>query len=111
MAATLIGLTLLNFGTGLTLGNSIVQNASFREAVNIAEVADEDGDFVASALHGRKVTGTLEIIDNGFTTTIGTLTVLSGAPTGNFYLTEKSQSRPNTNFMRRTLGYTAWGGI
>jgi hypothetical protein len=107
--ALLISTNLLNFGTGLTLGNAIVKT-NYRESV-LAEAADEDGDFVAAALHGRKDQRPVKIIDNGFTSTIGTLTVLTGAPTGNFYLTEKSQTRPNTGFMRRNLSYTAWGGI
>jgi hypothetical protein len=110
MAATVLGLT-LTFGTGTTISGLILQTSGYREAVNIAEVADEDGDFVAAALYGRKVTGTLEAIDNGYTALIGTLILVSGAPTGNFYITEKSQTRSNTGFMRRTIGVTAWGGI
>jgi hypothetical protein len=66
---------------------------------------------VSAALYGRKTTGTVEAIDNGFTTAIGTILVITGAPTGNFYITEKSQTRTNTGFLRRSLGVTAWGGI
>lgn len=109
MAATVLGVT-LTFGVP-TLTGLVVQSNSFREAVNIAEVADEDGDFVSAALHGRKVTGTIEAVDNGYTTAIGTAITITGAPTGNFFVTEKSSNRPNTNFLRRTIGVTAWGGI
>jgi hypothetical protein len=109
MAATVLGLT-LTFGVP-TLASLVVQSNNFREAVSIAEVQDEDGDFVSAALYGRKITGTVEAVDNGFTTAIGTILVITGAPTGNFYITEKSQTRTNTGFLRRSLGVTAWGGI
>ena len=109
MAATVLGLT-LTFGVP-TLSGLVVQSNSFREAVNIAEVADEDGDFVSAALYGRKVTGTAEAVDNGFTTAIGTALAITGAPTGTFYITEKSQSRSNTGYLRRSISITAWGGI
>jgi hypothetical protein len=109
MAATVLGLT-LTFGVP-TLASLVVQVNNFREAVSIAEVQDEDGDFVSAALYGRKTTGTVEAIDNGFTTAIGTILVITGSPTGNFYITEKSQTRTNTGFLRRSLGVTSWGGI
>jgi hypothetical protein len=109
MAATVLGLT-LTFGVP-TLASLVVQSNNFREAVSIAEVQDEDGDFVSAALYGRKITGTLEAVDNGFTTALGTAITITGAPTGTYYLTEKSQTRTNTGFMRRSLGVTAWGGI
>lgn len=109
MAATVLGLT-LTFGVP-TLANLVVQNISFTETVNIAEAADEDGDFVSAALHGRKVTGQVEAFDNGYTTTVGSTIVISGAPTGTYYVTQKAQTRPNTNFMRRTISVTSWGGI
>lgn len=109
MAASVLGLT-LTFGVP-TLSGLVVQSNSFREAVSIAEVQDEDGDFVSAALYGRKVTGTVEAVDNGFTTAIGTVLAITGAPTGTFYITEKSQSRPNTHFLKRTISVTAWGGI
>ncbi len=109
MAATVLGLT-LTFGVP-TLASLVVQSNNFREAVNITEVQDEDGDFVSAALSGRKITGTVEAVDNGFTTAIGTVLAITGAPTGTFYITEKSSVRPNTGFLRRTIGVTAWGGI
>ena len=71
MAATVLGLT-LTFGVP-TLASLVVQSNNFREAVSIAEVQDEDGDFVSAALYGRKVTGTVEAVDNGFTTALGTV--------------------------------------
>jgi hypothetical protein len=109
MAATVLGLT-LTFGVP-TIANLVVQSRSFTEAVSMAEVPDEDGDVVSVGLYGRKVTGTVEAFDNTFVTVIGTLTTLTGAPTGNFYLTQKAETLPNTNFKRRTLQYTAWAGI
>ncbi len=109
MAATVLGLT-VTFGVP-TLASLVVQSNNFREAVSIAEIADEDGDFISAALYGRKITGTVEAFDNGFTTTIGTALTITGAPTGTFYITEKSQVRTNTGFMRRTIGVTSWGGI
>jgi hypothetical protein len=109
MAATVLGLT-LTFGVP-TISGLVVQSNSFREAVSIAEVQDEDGDFVSAALYGRKVTGTIEAVDNTFTTAIGTSIAITGAPSGTFYITEKSQNRPNTGFLRRTISVTAWGGI
>ena len=109
MAATVLGLT-LTFGVP-TLSGLVVQSNNFREAVNIAEVQDEDGYFVSAALSGRKVTGTIEAVDNSYTTAIGTAITITGAPTGNYYVTEKSSTRPNNGFLRRTIGVTAWGGI
>jgi hypothetical protein len=109
MAATVLGLT-LTFGVP-TLANLVVQSNNFREAVSIAEAQDEDGDFISAALYGRKVTGTVEAFDNTFTTVIGTALTITGSPTGTFYITEKSQTRTNTGFLRRTIGVTSWGGI
>jgi hypothetical protein len=109
MAATVLGLT-LTFGVP-TLASLVVQTNNFREAVSIAEAQDEDGDFISAALYGRKITGTIEAFDNGFSALIGSSLAITGAPTGTFYITEKSQTRSNTGFLRRTLGVTAWGGI
>lgn len=111
MAATVLGLT-LTFGVP-TLASLVVQSNNFREAVSIAEVQDEDGDFVSAALNGRKTTGTVEAVDNGFTTAIGTALTITGAPSGagTYYITGKSSVRPNTGFLRRTIEVTAWGGI
>ena len=102
--------TALTFGVP-TLALLVVQSNNFREAVSIAEVQDEDGDFVAAALYGRKTTGTVEAVDNGFIAAIGTTLVITGAPTGTFYITEKSSTRSNTGFLRRTLSVTNWGSI
>ncbi len=109
MAATVLGLT-VTFGVP-TLASLVVQSNNFREAVSIAEIADEDGDFISAALYGRKITGTVEAFDNGFSALIGSSLVITGSPTGTFYITEKSQVRTNTGFMRRTIGVTSWGGI
>lgn len=109
MAATVLGLT-LTFGA-TTVANLVVQSQSATETVNIAEAADEDGDFVSAALYGAKRTGQIEAIDNGFTTVIGTALTVSGFPTGNYYITQKAQTRPNTGFLRRTISVTSWGGI
>lgn len=109
MAATVLGLS-LTFGVP-TIASLVVQSNNFREAVSIAEVADEDGDFVSAALYGRKTTGTVEAVDNGFATSIGTALTITGAPTGTFYITEKSQTRTNTGFMRRSIGVTSWPAI
>lgn len=109
MAATVLGLT-LTFGA-TTVANLVVQSQSFTETVSIAEAADEDGDFVSAALYGRKITGQIEAIDNGYTTVIGTAITITGSPTGTFYVTQKAQTRPNTGFLRRTISVTSWGGI
>lgn len=109
MAATILGVT-LTFGVP-TLSGLVVQSISFRESVQEAKVADEDGDVTTVALYGREATGTVEAVDNTFTTSIGTAITISGAPTGNFYITEKAQARSNTGFLRRTIGVKAWAGI
>jgi hypothetical protein len=109
MAATVLG-TALTFGVP-TISGLVVQSINFRESVNEAKVPDEDGDVVSVALYGREVTGTVEAVDNTFTTAIGTAITITGAPTGAFYLTEKSQARSSTGFFRRTVGVKSWAGV
>ena len=79
MAAIILGLT-LTFGVP-TLASLVVQSNNFREAVNITEVQDEDGDFVSTALSGRKVTWHGPSRGQWFTTAIGTVLAITGAPT------------------------------
>jgi hypothetical protein len=109
MAATVLG-TALTFGVP-TVSGLVVQSINFRESVNEAKVPDEDGDVTSVALYGREVTGTIEAVDNTYTTAIGTAITITGSPTGNFYITEKSQARSNTGFLRRTIGVKAWAGV
>lgn len=109
MAATVLGDT-LTFGAP-TISGLVVQSASFDESVNIAEVADEDGDYVSAALHGSKTTGTIEGVDDGNSTAMGATLAVTGAPTGTFHVTSRGVAMANTGFKRKTLGLTAWGGI
>lgn len=109
MSASILGDS-LTFGAP-TVSGLVVQSANFDEAVNIAEVADEDGDFVSAALHGKKITGTIEGVDDSEASTIGSTLAVTGAPSGTYYITSKSVAMANTDFKRRTIGLTAWGGI
>lgn len=109
MAATVLGDT-LTFGTP-TVSGLVVQSVSFDESVNIAEVADEDGDYVSAALYGSKTTGTVEGVDDGNATAMGATLAITGAPSGTFHVTARGKRFGNTEFSRKTLGLTAWGGI
>ena len=109
MAAIILG-DALDFGTD-TISGLVVQSESFDEAVNIAEVADEDGDFVSAALHGFKTTGTIEGVDDGQALAMGALLAVTSAPTGSYYITSKGTRLANTDFKRISVGLTAWGGI
>lgn len=110
MAATVLGITTLTFGAP-TVSGLVVQNVSFDESVNITEVQDEDGDYVSAALSGSKTTGTIEAVENGNTTAMGATLAVTGAPTGTFHVTARGVRFGNTEFKRKTLGLTAWGGI
>lgn len=109
MAATILGDT-ITFGAP-TVSGLIVQSVNFDESVNITEIADEDGDFVSAALHGSKTTGTIEAFDDGNSTAMGATLAVTGAPTGTFHVTARGVRFGNTEFKRKTLGLTAWGGI
>ena len=109
MAATLLG-TGLTFGTPSVSG-LIVQSASFTESVNITEVVDEDGDFVAAALHGKKIAGEITGTLSGTIGNIGATLAVAGAPSGTYYITQKAQSRSATGFIEQTISLSSWGGI
>jgi hypothetical protein len=110
MAATILGITTLTFGVP-SIAGLIVNSANFTESVNIAEVIDEDGDYVAAALHGRKITGTVSGVTNGTPAALGATLAVSGAPSGTYYITERSQSRTADGFSTFDLGLSSWGGI
>jgi len=110
MAATILGLQTLTFGAPALTG-LIVNSASFSESVNIAEVIDEDGDYVAAALHGRKISASVSGTANGGTFTIGATLTLTGAPSGTYTITEKTINRTADGFETFDLTATAWGGI
>jgi hypothetical protein len=110
MAASILGLTTLTFGVP-TVSGLIVNSTDFTESVNIAEVTDEDGDFVAAALHGKKITGSVSGTSNGPSFSLGATLAVTGAPSGTYYITEKSVSRSADGFEQFTVGLTSWGGI
>lgn len=109
MAATILGITTLTFGVP-TLSGLIVNSASFAESVNIAEVIDEDGDYVAAALHGKRITATVSGTANGSSLAIGGTLSLSGAPSnGTYYVTEKTTDRTADGFQQFSFTAQAWG--
>jgi hypothetical protein len=110
MAATILGLTSLTFGAP-TVSGLVVNSSSFTESVNIAEVIDEDGDYVAASLHGRRVNGSISGTDAGGSFATGSTLAVTGAPSGTYYITEVSGSRNADGFATKDLTVQAWGGI
>jgi len=110
MAATILGITTLNFGVP-TLTGLIVNSVSFAQSVNIAEVIDEDGDYVAAALHGLRTTATVSGTANGGSFPLGTALTLSGAPAGTYRVTENTSSRTADGFQQFSITAQNWGGI
>jgi hypothetical protein len=110
MAATILGLTSLTFGAP-TVSGLVVNSASFTESVNIAEVIDEDGDYVAAALSGRRVNGSISATDAGGTFATGATLAVTGAPTGTYYITEVATSRSADGFRTKDITVQSWGGI
>lgn len=110
MAATILGITTLTFGVP-TVSGLIVNSVSFSQTVNIAEVIDEDGDFVAAALHGLRTTATVAGTSNGGSFPIGTTLTLAGAPAGTYRVTENTLSRTADGFSQFSITAQNWGGI
>lgn len=110
MAATILGLSSLTFGVP-SISGLVVNSVSFSQSVNISEVIDEDGDYVAAALHGRKNTGSISGTNKGATLTVGSTLAVTGAPTGTYYITELSQSSSADGFQTFDVSLTSWGGI
>jgi hypothetical protein len=110
MAATILGLTTLSFGVS-TVAGLVVQSSSFTESVNIAEVMDEDGDYVGAALSGKRINGTISATDAGGSFATGATLAISGAPAGTYYITEVSTSRSADGFRTRDITVQSWGGI
>jgi hypothetical protein len=110
MAATILGLTTLSFGTP-TISGLVVQSASFTESVNIAEVMDEDGDYIAAALSGKRVNGSISATDAGGTFTTGATLAITGAPSGTYYITEVATSRSADGFRTKDITVQSWAGI
>jgi hypothetical protein len=108
MAATILGLTTLTFGAP-TVSGLVVNSASFTQSVNIAEVIDEDGDYVAASLHGRKVNGSISGTNAGGTFTIGATLSVVGAPAGTYYITEVAASRTADGFETVDITAQSWG--
>lgn len=109
MAASIYGLAGTTFGTP-TNADMVVQSASFSESINIAEVIDEDGDYAAAALHGKKVTASISGVAKGDTLAIGATLTIAGAPThGTYIITERSMERSADGFMTMSISATAWG--
>jgi len=111
MAATLINANDMEFGVTTTLTNMKINSCSWTEEAQVAEVQDEDGDFVAAAIFGQKITGKLSGIYAGAVAAIGTTVTLAGFPTGQYYVTGKSGGQTNTGFQTVDVDVTAWGGI
>jgi len=109
MASTVLG-TALPFGAPTVTG-LVVQSASFDEIRSIAEVADEDGDFVSAAIYAPKITGTIEGVNNSEALAINDALSVTGAPAGTYYITAKGLRLGNTDFQRVTISLTSWGGI
>jgi hypothetical protein len=110
MAASILGITTLTFGVP-TLSGLIVNSVSFSQSVNVAEVIDEDGDFVAAALHGRRTTATVSGTANGGSFSTGATLALAGAPSGTYYITEVTQDRTADGFQQFSLTAQSWGGM
>jgi hypothetical protein len=110
MAATILGLTTLTFGAPIVSG-LVVNSASFTESVNIAEVIDEDGDYVAAALSGKRINGSISATDAGGTFATGAALTVTGAPSGTYYITEVATSRSADGFQTKDLTVQSWGGI
>ena len=110
MAATILGLTTLTFGAP-TVSGLVVNSSSFTESVNIAEVIDEDGDYVAASLHGARVNGSISGTDAGGSFATGATLAVTGAPTGTYYITEVSSARNADGFATKDLTLQSWGGI
>lgn len=108
MAASILGITTLTFGVPTVTG-LIVNSVSFAETVNIAEVIDEDGDYVAAALHGKRVNATVSGTANGGTFTIGATLSLTGAPAGTYYITERTIDRTADGFQQFNITAQNWG--
>jgi len=108
MAATLLGITTLTFGVP-TVSGLIVNNVSFSESSNQSTLIDEDGDYVAAAIHGRKVTGKVSGTLNGGTFTIGSTLAVTGAPTGTYYVTEISRTRTADGFQQIDMSLDSFG--
>lgn len=109
MPATIVGLS-LTFGAP-NLASLVVQSTSFSQTSEIAEVQDEGGDFVAASIGGIRTSGTVEAVNNGFTTAIGATLAVTGFPSGTYHITEKSGGRTNDGFETLSLTVRSWGGI
>jgi hypothetical protein len=110
MAATILGLSTLSFGTP-TISGLVVNSASFAESVNIAEVMDEDGDYVAASISGKRITGNISAIDAGGTFSTGFSLVVAGAPTGVYCITEITTTRTADGFRAKDITLQSWAGI
>lgn len=110
MAATLINATSLTFGTP-TVSGLVVQSVSFTETTNLTEVIDEDGDYVAAAIHGRRINGEITGTDSGGSFATGATLAVTGAPSGTYYITQAASNRTSDGFRERTISIQAWGGI
>jgi hypothetical protein len=107
MSASILGITTLTFGVP-TLTGLIVNSVSFSETVNVAEVIDEDGDYVAAALHGKRANATVSGTANGGTFSMGATLSVAGAPSGTFYITEKTEDLTADGFKQFSLTAQSW---
>jgi hypothetical protein len=102
MAATLIGTSGLAFGLTAETGG-ICQSTRYRESIQTAEVADEDGDITGAAFYGPTGEISQELI---FTSAAGVISAALGAAvtianhtqTGTERLTERETTLTNTGF-------------
>lgn len=102
MAATLIGTSGLAFGLAVETGG-ICQSSRYRETIQTAEVADEDGDITGAAFYGPTGEISQELI---FTSAAGVISAALGSantlanhtPTGTERLTERETTLTNTGF-------------
>jgi hypothetical protein len=112
MAATKIGTAGLVFGVTADVGGYI-QSSRYRESIQTAEVADEDGDIVGASLYGASGEISQELIFTTDTlaphaTALGAQVANAGitnhTTTGTLRMTERETAKTNTGF--KTISYT-----
>ena len=109
MAAQTYGLAGTTFGTP-TNTDMVVQSVSFTQSINIAEVIDEDGDYVAAALSGKKIVMSMSGVSKAATQVLGGIITVTGAPSnGTYIITELGTERTADGFETMSLSATAWG--
>jgi hypothetical protein len=114
MAATIVGISGLNFG-GSSETVAVFTSFSQTSDSDKTVVVDEDGDHVAVAYHGKKSVASMTGFTKSTIPTIGASVTLAnvvaslGGVSGTFYVDSVAVSKAPNDFQQVTVGASCHG--